>query len=403
MPTALELPTDRPRPPGASLRGAWRRKTMPAELVDSLHALARANGATLFMTLLAAYEVLLYRYSGQEDVIVGVPVDNRSRRELELLIGPFVNSIVLRGDMSGSPTFRELLGRTRRRLLDAIEHEELPFERLVERLAPDRHPNRHPLFQAQVMLNPPECGIRIVGLDTEELETTKTSSRVDLTLLLQQQQADLDAVWEYSSDLFGAETIDAMAGHFLRLLRSIVARPDRPIDELELLEATERSDLLARFGDQGTEFETGCLHELFEAQAARAPDAVAVLHERQSLSYGELNANANRLAHQLRGLGVGQETLVAVCLERSLNLVVAILAVLKTGGAYVPLDPDDPADRLAFILSDCSARVVISQESLLDRLAHHGAEVVCVDRDSPGWERLSVENPQRLAGPESLA
>src|SRR5262249_33448373 len=195
MPTALELPTDRPRRALAGLGGGWRGSAMPAELVDSLNALARAEGATLFMSLLAAYEVLLYRYSGQEDLVVGVPVDNRSRPELERLIGPFVNSIVVRADVSGSPTFRELLGRTRRRLLDEIEHQELPFERLVERLAPDRHPSRHPLFQAQLALDPAEDGIRLADLDTGQLETTKTTSRVDLTLLLQQQEAGLDAAW----------------------------------------------------------------------------------------------------------------------------------------------------------------------------------------------------------------
>jgi len=402
-PTVLELPSDRPRPAVASLRGAWLRTAVPGALIERLGALGRDGGATLFMVMLAGFEVLLYRYTGQTDVVIGAPVDTRSRAELEQLIGPFVNTIVLRNDLSGSPSFRELLGSVRGRTLDAIEHQELPFERLVEALAPERDLTRHPIIQALLALNPPDPKIALAALEAEELETAKAASRVDLTLLLQQQQDGFDAVFEYSTDLFDAETIEEMAHHFLRLLEAIVADPDRPIDELSLLEDPERAKLLSAFADHTRPFDVALLHERFESQARRTPDAVAVVHEHQTLSYRELNERANRLAHHLRETAVGAETLVALCLERSLDLVISILAVLKAGGAYVPLDPAYPADRLAFVLGDCQAPVLITQESLLERLPEHRARVVCVDRDAPLVEPQSPENLEPLAGPESLA
>jgi amino acid adenylation domain-containing protein/FkbM family methyltransferase len=401
MPMALELATDRPRPGVASLRGAWHRETVPAELVESISVVARAHGATLFMALLAAYEVLLYRYSGQEDVIVGVPVDNRSRQVLEQLIGPFVNSIVMRGDLSGSPTFAQLLSRTRRRMLDAREHQELPFERLVEELAPDRHPSRHPLFQAQLTLNPRARPIRLAGLDSEELETAKTTSRVDLTLLLQQQDAGLDAVWEYSTDLFDGRSVEQIARHFERLLASIVADPDRSIDELEMIDQSERAELLAQLPQRRT-FEEFTMHSRFEQQVQRSPDAIAVLFEGESLTYRQLNERANQLAHRLRGLGIGRESLVALFLERSLEMVVAVIGVLKAGGAYVPLDPEYPPARVALVLADCAAPVVLAQERLAQRLPESDARVLCIDSD-PELSSASAANPVPVAGPQNLA
>ena len=312
IPAGLELPADHPRPEVATLRGGWLRTKLAHDTVERLNGLARREGATLFMVMLAAFEVLLHRYSGQEEVVVGTPVDTRGRVELEQLIGPFVNTLVLRGDLSGAPTFRELLGRVKLRTLDAIEHQELPFERLVEALAPERELGRHPLFQALIALNPPEPAIQLQGLEIEELDTKKTASRVDLTLLLQQREQGLDLIWEYSSDLFEPDTARQMADHFLRLLDSILASPELPIDELVLLGEGDQPP--ARIEEGERTFPVFCLHERFEEQARQTPDAVAVSHEDESLSYRELNERANRLAHHLRALGVAPDALVALCL-----------------------------------------------------------------------------------------
>jgi amino acid adenylation domain-containing protein len=402
IPAGLELPADRPRPDVASLRGGWLRTKLSPDTLERLNVLARGEGATLFMVLLGAFEVLLHRYSGQEDVVLGTPVDARGQAELEQLIGPFVNTLVLRGDLSGQPSFRELLGRVKLRTLDAIEHQALPFERLVEALAPERELGRHPLFQALIALNPPEPSIELRGLELEELDTEKTASRVDLTLLLQQREHGLDVVWEYSSDLFEPATVAQMADRFLCLLDSIVSHPEQPIDELALLREGELRQPAAREEGERT-FPVFCLHERFEEQARRTPDAVAVRHEDESLSYRELNERANRLAHHLRALGVKPDALVALCLERSLELVVAVLAALKAGGAYVPLDPEYPAERLAFVLGDCGAGVLVTQEHLLDRFAAPAPAVVCLDRDRSLLARESAADPAAAAGPENLA
>jgi amino acid adenylation domain-containing protein len=403
IPAALELPTDRPRPEVATLRGGWLRTKLRHDTLERLNGLARGEGATLFMVLLAAFEVLLHRYSGQEEVVVGTPVDTRGRAELERLIGPFVNTLVLRGDVSGAPTFRELLERVKQRTLDALEHQQLPFERLVEALAPERELGRHPLFQALIALNPPEPTIQLAGLEVQELDTKKTASRVDLTLLLQQREQGLDLIWEYSSDLFERETVQQLAERFLCLLDSILSHPELPIDELSLVLAAEQEPSRSDEEEVRT-FPVFCLHERFAEQARRTPDAVAVRYEEASLSYRDLNIRANRLAHRLRALGVQPDTLVALGLERSLDLVVAVLAVLKAGGAYVPLDPGYPAERLAFVLRDCGAAVLVTQEHLVDRFAEHmPPAVVCLDREQSLLERESAEEPPAAAGPENLA
>jgi amino acid adenylation domain-containing protein len=402
IPGSLELPSDRPRPEVATLRGGWLRTKVDDDTLDRLGRLASAQGATLFMAMLAAFEVLLHRYSGQEQVVVGTPVDTRGRAELEQLIGPFVNTLVLRGDLSGAPSFRELLGRVKQRTLDALEHQQLPFERLVEALAPERELGRHPLFQALIALNPPEPAIRLGELEVQELDTKKTASRVDLTLLLQQREQGLELIWEYSSDLFERETVQRMAERFLCLLDSILRDPELPIDELALARDGEREQAGAEQGERM--FPVFCLHERFAEQARLTPDAVAVRYEQESLSYRDLNARANRLAHRLRSLGVRADTLVALGFERSLDLVVAVLAVLKAGGAYVPLDPAYPAERLAFVLRDCDAAVLVTHERLLDRFAEHEPPaVVCLDRERSLLERESADDPPAAAGPESLA
>ncbi len=403
-PTALELPADRPRPPVASLRGAWHRRSLPPELVADLQAFARAQGLTLFMVLLSGFEVLLHRYSRQTDLLVGTPVDTRSRSELETVIGPFVNSVVVRSRIDAAASARDLLTQARDRTLDAIEHQELPFERLVETLAPDRDLSRHPIFQAQIALNPPESTIGLAGLTVEELETAKTTSRVDLTLLLQPQPGGLDTVWEYSTDLFDLRLVERMADQFVAVLGSIVADPDTAVESLALLADSERVELLARSTSRRRRVrDRAACTSASRLRRGSAPDAVAVTHDDRSLSYGELNARANRLAHALRRAGVKPDTLVALSLERSLDLVVAIIAVLKAGGAYLPLDPEQPADRVDFILRDCNAPVLITTEALLDRLPPHEARTICLDRDAAELEAESTEDPAPAATPDHLA
>ena len=402
IPSTLELPTDRPRPATASLRGAWSSSTIPARTVEALQALARHDGASLYMTLLAAFDVLLSRYSGQEDIVLGMPVDSRDRAELDEAIGVFVDTVVLRVDVSGRPMFRELLGRVRARVLEAIAHQRLPFERLVRELQPERHLGRHPLYQVMLTLVPSEGLPELVGLEASEVVAQRASSPIDLTVFLEERDGLLETTWEYSTDLFDRETIERMQGHFARLLDAVVADPDCPVDELPLSPEEERGRLVAASSRLVPEYPVACLHELFEARAAATPDAGAVTYEGQTLTYRELDERANRLAHRLRGLGVRPDVLVALCLPRSLELAVAILGVLKAGGAYVPLDPEYPAERLAFVLADSGAPVAITVAELLPRLPASAATVVCLDRDEE-LATLPTSRPEPLARPENLA
>jgi amino acid adenylation domain-containing protein/FkbM family methyltransferase len=402
LPSGVDLPFDRPRPKVSTFGGRWLRTRIGPDLRAGLERLATANGATPFMVLLAAFDVLVHRYSGQVDLAVGVPVDARNRAELAHLVGPLVNTVVLRADLSGSPTFSELVARTRTRTIDALEHQGLPFERLIEELHPERDLGMHPLFQVMLALNAPQPIPELDGLEVEELQPEKTSSRLDLTLILEQGPEDFEAVWEYSTDLFDPETIESMARAFDRLLEEVVEDPDRPIGELLLLDEAERASLLAAGNLDAVEFPSSTIHELFEAQAARTPERVAVTCEGDSLTYAELNERANRVANRLRALGVGPETPVALLLERSLDLVVAVLAVLKAGGGYVPLDPESPAERLAFVLEDTHAPVLVTQRRLVERIPEHEGAVLCLDSD-PAIARESTANPEPSAVPGNLA
>ena len=297
------------------------------------------------MTLLAAFQVLLYRYSGQEDIAVGTPIAGRGRSELEGLIGFFANTLVLRSDLSGNPGFRELLARVRESALGAYTHQDLPFEKLVEELAPARDLSRNPLFQVMFVLqNAPSATLALEGVEVSRLALEGHTAKFDLSLGVRETPAGLRVSWEFSTDLFDAPTIERMAGHFTTLLEAIVADPGQRIGELPLLSAAERHQLLVEWNDTAADYPRNrCIHELFEAQAARTPEAVAVVFEDRQLTYAELNARANQLAHHLIGLGVGPEVLVGICMERSLELIVGLLAILKAGGAYVPLDPGYPA------------------------------------------------------------
>jgi hypothetical protein len=351
----LDLPTDRPRPPVASFEGERVEFKIAQELAQGLKALGHRQKATLFMTLLAAFHVLLHRLTGQEDIAVGVPIAGRNRLELEELIGFFVNSLVLRGDLRGDPSFRAYLARVRSVALDAYAHAELPFEKLVERLAPSRDLSSNPLFGVAFQLaNTPPIELELMGLVAQRVEgVSPETAKFDLMLAMNETADGLLARWEYSTDLFDAATIERMAGHFETLLGGIVADAEQCIGQLPLLNAAERRRLLVQWNDTAIDYPRDrCIHQLFEAQVARTPGAVAVVFEDEALTYAELNARANQLARHLIALGAGAETLVGICMERSLEMVVGLLGILKAGGAYVPLDPTYPQQRLAFMLED---------------------------------------------------
>src|SRR5215208_4504315 len=399
----LELPADRVRPVVQSYRGAAARFEVSREVSEGLKELAHAEGVTLFMTLLAAFKVLLYRYTGQADIVVGSPIAGRTRAEVEHLIGFFVNTLVLRTDLSGAPGFRELLGRVRETALGAYAHQDVPFEKLVEELQPERDLSRSPLFQVMFALqNAPQESLRLEGLTLSYLKTESGVAKFDLSLFMADSSEGIKGALEYNTDLFERETVERLLGHFRILLEAIVREPQRAVTELPLLSEAERQQLLVEWNE--TEVETGgdsCIHHMFEEQVARTPAATALVFEDEHLSYAELNQRANQLAHHLQTLGVGPEVLVGILMERSVEMVVSLLAVLKAGGAYVPLDPQYPAERVAFMLADTSAPVLLTQQRLLASLPEHEAQVVCVDQLDQDAE--STANPESAVSNANLA
>ncbi|HEX8211012.1 MAG TPA: condensation domain-containing protein, partial [Longimicrobium sp.] len=380
-PPLLELPIDRPRPLVPGEAGRTHALALSEDTTRALRALSRSQGATLFMTLLAGWQLLLSRYSGQDDVSVGTPVAGRTRLETEGLIGFFVNTLVLRTDLSGAPGFRALLGRVREGALGAFQHQDIPFEKLVEELAPERSLSRTPLFQALFALqNNPGEALRLGTLAAEPLATADEPAKFDLALEIREDGDRLAGSLQYRAELFDAGTIERMAEHFRALLDAVAAEPERPVDQVPFLAPAERRRIVEEWNATWTGLPDACVHQLFAERAARAPGAVAVVSGDVVLTYGELNERANRLAHHLRRRGVGPEVRVGICLERSLEMVVGILAVLKAGGAYVPLDPGYPAERLAFILADSATPVLLTREALRGALpAREGVEVVSLD------------------------
>src|SRR5687768_5249909 len=344
----LELYPDRPRPVVQTFGGATLRTVLPKTLTADLNALCRQENVTLFMLLLAAFNVLLYRYTGQKDILIGTPIANRHHRETENLIGFFVNTLVLRTDLSGDPKFSELLRRIQETALGAYANQDVPFELLVEKLQPERVMNRTPLFQAMFVLqNAPMPTLKVPGLTLSSLLVENRTAKFDLTLNMEESESGLITQLEYNSDLFDGETIIRMLEHFEVLLRGIVENFSRPISTLPLLTEIERRKLTEEWNQTESFSASACLHELFEAQAERAPDAIAILFNDKSLSYRELNAEANKLARHLRRhWHVGPEKLVGLYLERSVEMVIAILAVLKAGASYLPLDTNAPLQRL---------------------------------------------------------
>ena len=391
----LELATDRPRPSVQTFRGAREAIELPTRITAPLKELSRQEGATLFVILVAALNTLLHRYTEQEDIIIGFPIANRNHAEIQNAIGFFVNTLPLRTDLSGDPTFRELLKRVRAVCIQAYAHQDLPFEKLVEELHQERDLNRNPLFDVMfVFQNISEALLKIPDVKSGAVSINTGTSKFDLTLSLGECEQMLVGFIEYSTDLFERSSIERMICHFQTLLEGIIADPDRPISTLPLLTDAERHHLLVEWNYTRADFSEGCcLHELFEAQAERTPDAVAVVFENQWLTYEQLNARANQLAHYLKQRGVGPESLIGICLERSLEMVVGVMGILKAGGAYVPMDPTYPKERVAFMLKDTQVSVLLIQERLKADLPEYDGEVVCLDSD---WEIIAKHDRQNL-------
>jgi len=355
--------------------------------------------------VLAAFQSLLHRYTGQNDIVVGSPIANRNRAEIEGLIGFFVNTLVMRTDTSGDPVFRELLKQVRRSTLDAYAHQDVPFEKLVEELQPERDLSRNPLFQVIFALqNAPHSTPKLYGLTLSRMDRGTTMARFDLEVHLREEAERLRGSFVYNTDLFDAATIERMAGHYQMILEGIVADPDQRLSELPLLTDAERHQLLVEWNDTSTDYPRDkCIHELFEEQAERTPDAIAVVFEEQQLTYRELNSRANQLAHYLKKRGVVPEALVGICVERSLEMVIGVLGILKAGGAYVPLDPSYPKERLAFMIEDTKAPVILSQQHLVNVLPEHTAIVICLDSDLKTITKESKENPVNGTAAGNLA
>jgi amino acid adenylation domain-containing protein/non-ribosomal peptide synthase protein (TIGR01720 family) len=404
-PRSLELPSDRPRPPVPTHRGDRRRFEISPALAKALKDLSRREGVTLFMTVLAAFDVLLARYSGQGDIVVGTPIANRTRSETEGLIGFFINTLVLRADLSDDPPFRDLLQRVRDAALGAYAHQDMPFERLVAELEPERDLSRSPLFQVMFTLQGPGEPMTLPGLSLQRTPAPNTTAKFDLSLSLGETAAGtLAGVLEYSTDLFDASTADRMIAHLRMILEGASADAQKRLSDLPLLTEAERRQILVTWNDTEVDYaDEATIHETFEGHAERQPDAPALVFEQTTLSYRDLDERANQLAHHLRSLGVGPEVLVGISMHRSLEAIIAVLGTLKAGGAYVPLDPAYPKDRLEFMIADSGAGVILTQERLLAELPAHNAKTVCLDT---GWAEIDKHprtSPPRLGTTTNVA
>ena len=429
-PDLLQLPSDRPRPAQQSFRGAAVAVQIEAGLTQQLRQLSRTQGCTLYMTLLAAFQVLLHRYTGQAQIVVGSPIANRNHHELEGLIGFFVNTMALRTNLTGQPTFLEVLAQVQTTTQAAYDHQDLPFERLVEELQPERNLAYNPLVQVMFALqNAPMGAFTLPGVQVIPAAFEVKTTRFDLEMHCWEVGDSLNGYCIFATDLFDAATIERLLGHFQTLLQGIVAHPEQCIHSLPLLTPTERQQLLVTWNNTTTDYpKDKCIHHLFEEQAQRTPDAVAVVMAKgeeikglgdweidhrlvqspnlsisQSLTYAELNARANQLAHHLQSLGVGAETRVGLCVERSIEMVVGLLAILKAGGAYVPLDPTYPKARLDFMLQDAQIAVLLTQHHLVEHLPMTCLSVVCLDRDWATIAQSPTHTPNATTTAESLA
>ena len=376
-PPTLEIPTDHPRPPRPSYHGYRQPVAFSADLAQALQEVSEREGVTLFMVMLAAFQVLLARYSGQMDIVVGTPIANRSQEEVEPVHGFFANTLVLRTNLSGHPTFQEILQRVRNVCLGAYAHQDVPFEKLVEELQPERDLSRNPLFQVMFQLyTPHDSGVTIPNLTVSRQILDSGTAKFDLLFSLGDRGTGLYGGIEYATDLFEEATISRLIGHYQRLLEEIISDSSRPIDQLPLLTPREQSELLVDWNSTQAGFpQHSCLHELIEEQANKTPDSIAVMHEEQFLTYAQLNARANELATHFRALGVTPDSRVGLCLERSINMIIGVLAILKAGGTYVPLDPTYPPPRLNFMLENADVHLLVTQREFQNVFATTKAHV----------------------------
>ncbi|MBV9110094.1 MAG: amino acid adenylation domain-containing protein, partial [Gemmatimonadetes bacterium] len=402
-PVLLDLPTDRPRPALQGAGAASHRLRIPRPLHERLSALARAQGATPFMAVAAAWAALLHRWSGQDDLVVGTPVAGRTHPQTEPLIGFFVQTLALRMDLSGDPSFRALLGRVRQTTAEAYAHQEVPLDQLVDELKVERSLSHPPVFQAMITLqNASGAGPELPGLRAETMGVEVGAGEGYLALYMEEDERGLDAVLRYPTDLWDAATMERMAGHLLTLLDA-AADPDTRLSRLPLLGGEERARLLAAAAGPAVDLPALPAHRMIAAQAARTPGAVAVEADDATLTYAELDRRANRLAHHLRARGVGPETLVALCLERGAAMLAALLAVHRAGGAYLPLDPAYPADRIAYMLRDSGARALVSTSALLEGLPLDGVDAVALDRDAAAVAARPETAPEAEVDAQALA
>ena len=399
-PALLELPTDRPRPSARSHAGASVDFVLDAHLCADLKALARRHGATLYMVLYSALAILLSRLSGQDDVVIGSPIAGRQRTELEGLIGFFINTLALRVDLSADPTVNALITQVKEITLEAYGHQDIPFEQVVEAVQPPRSLSHTPVFQVMFALqNLPQATLELPGLTLAPQALARQTAQFDLSLTLAEAGDQLVGDITYATDLFDRQTIERWVGHLQSVMKTMVLDADQKLGQLVLLSEAERHQVLEGFNATAASYpQDKLIHQLFEEQVLRQPQAVALVYEGQQLSYGELNGRANQLAHWLRGQGVGPDTLVAICLERSLEMVVGLLGILKAGGAYLPLDPAYPPARIAYMLEDAGPAVVLTQARLLSSLPQTRARILALDRD---WQLIAA-SPDRNLDPAAL-
>ncbi len=394
-PPVLSLPTDHPRPAVQTFRGDYVVVRIDRKLELALKQLSRQWGGTLFMTLLAAFKVLLSKYTGVDKIVVGIPSANRNRAEIEGLIGLFVNALVLCTDTSGDPTFLSFFERVREVTVGAYEHQDLPFEKLVEELQPQRDLSHSPLFQVMFMLQTTAESLVLPDLNLSLLDVHSGTAKFDLTLGLLDAEDGITGAFEYNTDLFERATVERMVTHFQMLLKAAVAQPEQRLSALSLLTDREKQEIFLRWNDTGNGYQQDtCFPSMFEAQVARTPESVAVVCDGRSLTYQELNVRANRLARHLQKLGVGPEVLVGICVERSTELLLTLLAIMKAGGAYVPLDPSYPERRLQFMLKDAQVGILLTNETFLAKLPKYDATIFCIDRD---WQSVREESCENLS------
>ena len=401
----LQLPTDYSRPVLQGSRGATHSFSIEEGLSNQLADLSRHHGVTLYMTLLAAFKVLLYRYSGQEDICVGTPIAGRNQQELEGLIGFFVNTLALRSRVKGDMTFTELLGEVKATTLEAYEHQEVPFEKVVDAMVKERDMSRNPLFQVLfVFQNTPEIpDLHLTNLRLSLEEAENTTTKFDVSLYIKETNAGIQGTVEYSTDLYKGETIDRLIEHYINLLGSVVSGTEEQVGSLTMLGAPEEEQLLIAFNDTAADYpKDKNIVTLFEQQAAKSPEATAVVFEQEQLSYKELNERSNQLARYLQKQGVKAETLVPICLERSQEMIIGILGILKAGGAYVPIDPEYPQDRISYMLEDTGAALVLSSKSSREKL-NETVKVIELDGDRDTIKNEKDSNLQTIINPAQLA